>query len=184
MMTFDGGTMRFNINPPMPLLASSGDRLFVASNEHYNITMYDVDRAMVGTLQRAVQRKPLTAADRMRVSREFGQMMDSVPAEMKAMIKMAPAVSDSLPVITALAAGDSLVLVRRGAFVSRDAPPATGTARWDVLGWDNHYRGYVDLPAGFSVSALREGRLYGVLTTGKTTSVVVMSLAPPANQIH
>jgi hypothetical protein len=178
-MSFDGTTMKMNLSPPMPLLASSGDRLFVASNERYSIDMYDVDGQKIGTLGRTVKRKPVTAANRMRTTREFAQMMDSIPPMIRQQIKMEPVMSDSLPVINAMAAGDSMLLVRRGEFVSSDPPVAVNTSRWDVIGWDNSYKGYVDLPSGFAPARIHNGRLYGVLTVKAEKAAAVYTIAPP-----
>jgi hypothetical protein len=172
-------TMRINFSPPMPLLASSGDRLFVASNQHYSIDMYDLDFQKIGTIGRTVKRMPLTAADRMRTTREFGQMKNDMPPDMLDAIHMEPTMSDSLPAIRAIAAGDSIVLVEQGDFVSKDAPVAKDYLRWDVLGWDDSYKGYVDLPVGMSISRIRNGRLYGTLFARKQKSAVVFELAPP-----
>jgi hypothetical protein len=177
-MSFDGKTMKFNVSPPMPLMTSSGDRLFVASNEKYSIDMYDVDGQKIGTIGRTVKRMPLTAAHRMRETRQFAQMMDSIPPRMRQQIRMEPEMSDSLPVITALVAGDSMVLVKRGDFVSKDLPPAANTARWDVLGWDNNYNGYVDLPAGFTPARI-SGRIYGVLVAKGQKAVAIYTLSAP-----
>jgi hypothetical protein len=110
-------------------------------------------------------------------------MMDSIPPMIREQMKMQPNLSDSLPAIAQLAAGDSIVLVRRGAIVSRDATvQAANTSRWDVLGWDNKYRGYLDLPSGYTVSAIADGKLYGTMSTRGTSApaVVVMKLSPPA----
>ena len=185
-MSFDGTTMRMNLQPPMPVLASSGDRLFVGSNERYHISMYDTDGNRIGTIQRTVQRKPLSAADKMRVTREFAQMMDSVPPVVRERIKMQPDMSDSLPAITSIVAGDSVLLVRRGSIVAKEPVPiAANTARWDIIAWDNTYLGYVDLPAGFEVSSMKDGRLYGELTAvGKRPVVVVFALAPPTSTMR
>jgi hypothetical protein len=181
MVNFDGTTMRMRTEPPLLLMASSGDRLFVASNEHYSITMYDIDGRKVGTIGRRVARKPVTAADRMRTTREFAQQMDSLPPAMRERIKFKPEMGDSLPAITSLAAGDSLVFVHRGSIVSRDAAPQPAkTSRWDVLGWDNTYRGYLDMPIGTTIVGARNGRLYGMQRgPGSASSVVVWTLTPP-----
>jgi hypothetical protein len=173
-------TMRISTQPGVLLMASTGSRLFVASNQHYSITMFDSTGAKIGTLERNVARKPLTAADKIRATRQFAQMMDSIPPMIRQQLKMQPNLSDSLPAIAQLAAGDSIVLVRRGAIESRDATvQAANTSRWDVLGWDNKYRGYVDLPSGYTVPAISGGKLYGVMSTRGTSAVVVMRLSPP-----
>jgi hypothetical protein len=182
MVKFDGTTMRMRTEPPQLLMTSDGNRLFVASNEHYSIEMYDGDGQKLGTLRRNVARKPITAADRMRTTREFAQMMDSMPPAMRGLIKMEPEMSDSLPAISDLAAGDSLLFVERGAIISRDATPVPPKmSRWDVIGWDNVYRGYIDMPAGSTIVGVRNGKLYGTQwAQGKSPVVVVWSLTPPA----
>lgn len=183
MVTFNGTTMRMRTDPPVVLLKSSGDRLFVASNEHYSITMYDEDGQKVGTVGRRVSRKPLTPADRMRTTREFAHMMDSMPPAMRERIRMQPEMGDSLPAIVDLAAGDSLVFVQRGAIVSRDAAPLPARmSRWDVIGWDNTYRGYIDMPAGSTIVGARNGKLYGKQSASGTSpaSIVIWSFAAMA----
>jgi hypothetical protein len=137
------------------------------------VLMYDSAGGKIGTLQRNVKRKPLTAADRIRISREFGQIMDSVPPVIRQQMKFEPEMSDSLPAISELAAGDSLLLVRRGSFVSQDPAPAANQSRWDILGWDNSYRGFVDLPSSLSISGIRNGRLYAVACAGRAAKTLI-----------
>ena len=159
------------------LLAGAHDRVFIAKSTAYRIDAYDVNGRIINTISRNVKRLPSTARDRISARRDLNVLLDSMTTNT---FKPDFVLPDSAQAITAIVAGDSLLLVRRGGFESKDPPVRAGASRWDVHTFGGRYLGWFDLEAKAHPFALHDSRIYSALRTGGATDMVlVTALRPP-----
>jgi len=175
-VSFSGGAPEWFLFSPEPLWSTWGDRLLVAVNDQYRISV----RSPVGSVERIVEMPftldPVTEADQATMKDGFQKLLlaQGVPPQIATqLVQSRLHFAPNYPAFAQMLEGPTgAILVQLIQPISRLSPEeresfdiqsgSLGSRKWDVFDRQGRYLGAVEMPLRFQPVEFKGDKIYGV----------------------